>query len=190
MATPPVSRRSQIWNVPNALTTARLGLAVVLFFLISNGQWHASLAVFILAAFTDWLDGYIARKQGLMSAFGRNFDPLVDKVLVCGAFVFLMPVAGARLAPWIVTLVIVRELVVTGLRGYFEARAISFGADFFGKLKMVSQCAALISIFMALGWPTEPWLFLQPWFIYAMAAATAISGLQYAIKAIAILGRH
>src|SRR4051812_8153636 len=140
----------RVANLPNALTTARLGLAVVLFACISYALWNVALAVFVVAAITDWLDGFIARKQGLTSAFGRNFDPLVDKVLIAGAFIFLMPVPDARLAPWMVTLVVVRELLVTGLRSFFESRATGFGADWFGKLKMVLQCAALVAIFLSL----------------------------------------
>src|SRR5262245_60237612 len=88
------------WNLPNLLTSTRLILAVVLFALISWHSWLLALAVFLVAAITDWLDGYLARKQGLTSAFGRNFDPLVDKVLIGGAFIFLLPVANSGLVPW------------------------------------------------------------------------------------------
>ena len=175
--------RSNVWNVPNALTTARLGLAGVLFACISLEAWRVSLVIFLVAAFTDWLDGYLARKHGLISAFGRNFDPLVDKILICGAFVFLLPVQGALLTPLIVTLVVARELVVTGLRGYFEARNTTFGADVFGKVKMFLQCAALVAIFIALGWPGAP-VSVQQALIYAAAAATALSGMQYVVKAV------
>src|SRR5262245_30349397 len=101
MATaPPAPARQSVLNLPNALTSARLGLAVVLFVCIDAGWWLIGLAVFAAAAVTDWLDGYLARKQGIAGPFGRNFDPLVDKVLICGAFIFLLPVAGAGLTPW------------------------------------------------------------------------------------------
>jgi len=135
-----------VLNLPNLLTTARLGLAIILFVCIAQAWWLAGVALFALAAVTDWLDGYLARKQGLTSAFGRNFDPLVDKVLVCGAFIFLLPVPGTGLAPWMVTVVVGRELVITGLRSFLENQATTFGADLFGKLKMVLQCAALLTM--------------------------------------------
>src|SRR6516165_2238151 len=80
-----------VWNLPNILTLSRAGLAVVLFGLIHVKLWALALGLFIVAAFTDWLDGYLARKQGLTSALGRNLDPLVDKVLICGAYIFLLP---------------------------------------------------------------------------------------------------
>src|SRR5580700_4491673 len=83
MATAPrQSSSTAVFNLPNGLTLARLGLAVVLFGCIAAGWWFTGLIVFVVAAFTDWLDGYLARKHGSASAFGRNFDPLVDKVLI------------------------------------------------------------------------------------------------------------
>lgn len=175
------------FNVPNLLTASRLILAIVLFALISFQYWVVGVAVFLVAAFTDWLDGYLARKQGLTSAFGRNFDPLVDKVLVGGAFIFLLPVPGAKLTPWMVTLVVARELIVTGLRSFFESQSVKFGADMLGKIKMTLQCMALTAILVVLAMPAEHlsiWDTIQISLIWAMLAATAISGLQYVVKAL------
>ena len=92
MAVAPPPHRPGALNWPNVLTIARLALAVVLFVCIAAEWWLAGLIVFAAAAVTDWLDGYVARLQGLTTALGRNLDPLVDKVLVCGAFIFLLPV--------------------------------------------------------------------------------------------------
>jgi CDP-diacylglycerol--glycerol-3-phosphate 3-phosphatidyltransferase len=178
-----------VFNLPNGLTLARLGLAIVLFACIFAEWWLNGLVVFILAAITDWLDGYLARKHGSTSAFGRNFDPLVDKVLICGAFIFLLPVPDAGLAPWMVTVVVARELIITGLRSFMENQAASFGADWLGKLKMGLQCAALIAILLVKSM-AEPATFLtsvQMGLIYAMIAATALSGLQYLWRALLIL---
>src|SRR5438067_2402803 len=144
MATAPAPPRLSVLNLPNALTTSRLVLAVILFVCISAEWWPAGLVVFLLAAATDWLDGYVARKMGLAGPFGRNFDPLVDKVLICGAFIFLLPVPGARLAAWMVTIVVGREIVITGLRSFLEQQSTSFGADWLGKRKLVVQCAAVL----------------------------------------------
>jgi len=183
----------RVWNLPNMLTAARLGLAVVLFALITFESWWLSLVVFIVAAITDWLDGYVARRQGLTSAFGRNFDPLVDKVLICGAFIFLLP-KPAGLEPWMVTLVVARELVITGLRSFFESQSASFGADWLGKLKMVLQCAALIAIFgqLTIAGGDDPSLLslagtIRDGLIWAMLAATALSGIQYLWRAAILL---
>jgi CDP-diacylglycerol---glycerol-3-phosphate 3-phosphatidyltransferase len=184
----------RVWNLPNILTATRLGLAVVLFALITAESWVIALVVFVIAAFTDWLDGFVARRQGMTSAFGRNFDPLVDKVLICGAFIFLISVREAGLAPWMVTLVVARELVVTGLRSFFESQTANFGADWLGKLKMMLQCVTLVAIFVALilrepGWESVYRMIdgARVILIWAMLAATALSGLQYLWRAAVLL---
>jgi CDP-diacylglycerol--glycerol-3-phosphate 3-phosphatidyltransferase len=179
-----------VFNLPNGLTLARLLLAGVLFGCIAAEWWLVGLVVFAVAAVTDWLDGYLARKQGLTSAFGRNFDPLVDKVLICGAFIFLLPVAGAGLAPWMVTVVVARELIITSLRSYLESyQAANFGADWLGKLKMGLQCAALLAILFVLGTGAAGgfWSAVQVGLIWAMLLATALSGVQYLWRAAALL---
>ena len=147
---------------------------------------------------TDYLDGYFARKQGLVSTLGRNLDPLVDKVLICGAYIFLLPLGlpigteGYKhdqwLAPWMVTLIVARELVITGLRSFMESRGATFGADWLGKIKMGLQCAALIGVFVFLLTktmrPAEDAMLIslghvRDGLIWAMLAATALSGGQY-----------
>src|SRR5881296_2671787 len=99
--------RPPVFNLPNQLTTSRLVLALLLFVLIESESWLWCIVVFAVAAATDWLDGYFARKQGLTSTLGRNLDPLVDKVLICGAYIFLLPVGmktdQSWLYPWMVT---------------------------------------------------------------------------------------
>ncbi len=191
MATLMPSTRPTVFNLPNQLTAARFVLALVLFGLIAYAEWGWCLAVFAVAAFTDWLDGYLARKQNLTSTLGRNLDPLVDKVLLCGTYVFLLPlgVKEGWLFPWMVTVVVARELVITSLRSYMEMSGARFGADWLGKLKMGLQCAAVIAIFVSLR--GEEWLpslqtacgMARDGLIYAMLAATLLSGLQYLWRA-------
>ena len=94
MATMTPTRPPTINNLPNQLTVARLLLAMVLFVLIGWQNWIACVLVFAVAAFTDWLDGYLARRQNLATSLGRNLDPLVDKVLICGAYIFLLPLGN------------------------------------------------------------------------------------------------
>lgn len=145
-----------LYSLPNKLTTLRLGLAIVLFFFIWLQWWATCLVVFALAAFTDWLDGQVARRRGLISPLGRVYDPLVDKVLVCGVFIFLGEIHGtglpgdAGLSAFMVTIIVAREFIVTGLRGFLEQHGISFGADRLGKIKMVLQCVAIIGILLGL----------------------------------------
>ncbi|MBM4071243.1 MAG: CDP-diacylglycerol--glycerol-3-phosphate 3-phosphatidyltransferase [Planctomycetes bacterium] len=186
-------RQPPVFNLPNQLTAARLGLAFVLFVLIEFHLWVSCGIVFTIAAFTDWLDGYLARKQGLTSTLGRNMDPLVDKVLVCGAYIFLLPTDAARvnagLAAWMVTVVVSRELIITGLRGFMETSGITFGADWLGKIKMVLQCVTLLAIFAFLAeWETlSAYAPVRDVLIYATLFITALSGLQYIWRACSIL---
>jgi CDP-diacylglycerol--glycerol-3-phosphate 3-phosphatidyltransferase len=175
---------SPVFNLPNQLTAARLVLAIILFGLIAYAQWIACIIVFALAAVTDWLDGYFARKQGISSTLGRNLDPLVDKVLISGAYIFLLPVPQAGLAAWMVTLVVGRELIITSLRSFLENAGATFGADWLGKSKMILQCAALFAIFVALQVGNSSFFNgVSDVLVYAMLAVTALSGLQYLWRA-------
>src|SRR4051794_4074912 len=137
-------KRPPIVNLPNVLTASRFVLAMVLFVLIAwhesvPGVWLWCLGVFAAAAVTDYFDGYYARKLGLTSTLGRNLDPLVDKVLMCGAFTLLLSLKEAvevGLHAWMVVVVLSRELIITSLRGFLEGEGIHFGADMLGKIKM------------------------------------------------------
>ncbi len=187
--TSPPPTRPPVFNLPNQLTASRFGLAIILFVLIEFEAWLACLFVFALASLTDWLDGYLARKLNLGSTLGRNLDPLVDKVLVCGAYIFLLPPGEKEgwLHAWMVTVVVARELVITGLRSFLETQGAKFGADWLGKVKMVLQCAALIAIFLAKSSDAD-WLPpTRDALIYAMLVFTVLSGLQYLWRAAALL---
>lgn len=192
---PPTPKTPSAVNLPNVLTAGRLLLGFVLFGLIAYHLWVAAIAVFAAAAVTDWLDGYVARRQGLSTPLGRNFDPLVDKVVICGAYVFLIPVPGSGVAAWMAVVVVVRELIITSLRSYLENAAVSFGADALGKLKMGLQCAVLIGVFLIAWLRTLPdtadalavlgWVQLV--LLWTMLAATIGSGAQYVVKATKLL---
>ncbi|MGL4550478.1 MAG: CDP-diacylglycerol--glycerol-3-phosphate 3-phosphatidyltransferase [Gemmataceae bacterium] len=169
--------------LPNALTFARLGMCAGLFALIACKAWGWALAVFALAAFTDWLDGYLARVLDASTPLGRMLDPLVDKVLMTGAFIFLLPAGmqGKWLSPWMVTVVTAREFLITGLRSHMEARGVAFGADRLGKLKMVLQCAAVAAALLGQFVPEVG--LTRDCLIGAMLVATVGSGLQYVWRA-------
>ncbi len=201
MATVTASR-PPVFNLPNQLTAGRFVLALVLFALIASASWLWCILVFAAAAFTDWLDGYLARLQGLSSTLGRNLDPLVDKVLICGAYIFLLPYGNEEgwMVPWMVTVIVARELIITSLRSFLENQGAVFGADWLGKVKMGLQCAALFGIFLVL-WVrptggTEAFFSESVlWFlatvrdglVWAMLAATTLSGLQYLWRAALLL---
>jgi CDP-diacylglycerol--glycerol-3-phosphate 3-phosphatidyltransferase len=142
VADEPMQRPAALLNVPNQLTIARLVLSIVLFVLIAQRMFAVSTVVFIVAASTDWLDGFIARRYGLVTVLGRILDPFVDKVIICGTFIFLVAEPQSELKAWMAVVVVGRELLVTALRGYLEQQGADFSASLSGKLKMVVQCVA------------------------------------------------
>ncbi len=158
-------------NLPNQLTSLRLLLSVVLFALIALGYYLAGFVMFIIAAGTDWLDGYLARKYNQITTLGRILDPFADKVIICGTFIFLAATEGMRadwlmLQPWMVVVIVGRELLVTALRSFLEERGSDFSANLSGKLKMVLQCIAAGAALVYLHYP-------QPANGYPVAAPSA-----------------
>ncbi len=97
-----------------------------------------------MAAGTDWLDGYWARKYGQVTTLGRILDPFVDKIIICGTFIFLAAVPDSGVAAWMAVVIVGRELLVTALRSYLEGEGADFSAIMSGKLKMVLQCVAVL----------------------------------------------
>lgn len=193
---PLTSSREPLLNLPNLLSLARVPLAVGVFACIGTAAWLTGLVLFLVACLTDWLDGWWARRYGPLTLVGRNLDPLTDKILVCGTFIYLIPVREAGIAPWVVVVVVGRELLVTGLRGMVEAAGQQFGADWFGKLKMGLQAAVLIGVLLLRWLETlpAPGLLdqltpLQQGLLWAMLAATVGSGVHYTVKAARLLAR-
>ena len=180
----------QIWTIPNLLSASRLLLAIVLFVVMERGRHGTALVLFLVAASTDWVDGWWARRFGQVSRLGRILDPLVDKVIVCGAFILLAGrgAAGGAIAPWMAVVVVVRELIVTAVRSEMEREGHDFSAALSGKLKMVLQCAAVVLELAARAWPGwEPaGLDLRTaagWTAWAAVVATVWSGVEYLVAA-------
>ena len=142
--------RKAIWNVPNILTIARLVLSVFCFVCFVFEAYLPALVFFVIAAGTDWVDGYWARKYGQVTKLGRILDPFADKIIICGTFIFLAAVppptpdgTASEVWGWMAVVVVARELLVTALRGFFEEHGTDFSAKWSGKWKMVAQCAAV-----------------------------------------------
>jgi len=196
--TPQPLLSKSVFNVPNQLTSARLVLAVAMFVLIEVQWYLPSFIVFLVAAATDWLDGYWARRYGQITVLGRILDPFADKVIICGSFVFLlvapeMAAASWGLRAWMVVVVIAREMLVTMLRGLIEKQGGDFSARWSGKWKMILQCFAVgASLFYlsyakpASGAPEWCW-WLMVVSIWSAVALTIYSGVVYIVAAIRIL---
>lgn len=184
----PAPALDRVWTVPNMLSAARLVLAIGLFVAIERGAWEAAFWSFLVAASTDWVDGWWARRFGQVSRLGRIFDPLVDKVIVCGAYVLLADRGTSAILPWMAVVVIVRELIVTAVRAEMERAGRDFSAALSGKLKMVLQCGAIGLELAARTWPALAaggrWLdALAIWVGWAAIVATIWSGLGYLVAA-------
>jgi CDP-diacylglycerol---glycerol-3-phosphate 3-phosphatidyltransferase len=175
------------WNVPNSLTVARLALAIAVFALIGAGAYAWALGIFIAAAVTDALDGYFARLLKQDTPIGRQLDPLIDKVIVSGCYIYLVTVPGTGVAPWMVTVVVVRELLIQGLRSHLEGKGQAFGARTAGKLKTLVQCLSIAAILLVLSLGPEPPAALsvtRDVLTYLAVALTLYSGLSYALVAL------
>ncbi len=136
-------------NFPNQVTLARVALALVLFVFLALECYLTSFVLFIVAASTDWLDGYWARRYGQITQLGRVLDPFADKLIICGTFIFLAAVpltaegsAASGITAWMAVVIVGRELLVTALRSFVEHGGGDFSANWAGKWKMVAQCAA------------------------------------------------
>ncbi|MEX0818524.1 MAG: CDP-diacylglycerol--glycerol-3-phosphate 3-phosphatidyltransferase [Pirellulaceae bacterium] len=182
-----------VFNVPNQLTAARFVLAIVVFVLIPLQFYLAALIVFVLAASTDWIDGYYARNYNQVTKLGRMFDPFVDKIIICGTFIFLAADPGSGIAAWMAVVVVGREILVTALRSSIEQSGGDFSASFAGKLKMLFQCAAVVASLLVLwlGSDGPSWL---PTILLMLAwlaiLSTIQSGLDYILAAVKYFRRE
>lgn len=162
-------------NLPNVLTIIRiLAVPVVVVALlgeIEDGDVIAAV-VFALAAATDGLDGYIARRRNEVTTFGKLMDPLADKLLVIAALVSL--VALGRLEAWIAMVIIARELAVTGLRSVAAEQGVVISASWMGKVKTALQIAAIFALIAY-----DPAPLAVDLLVYAAVAMTVISGADY-----------
>ncbi|WP_034508010.1 CDP-diacylglycerol--glycerol-3-phosphate 3-phosphatidyltransferase [Actinomyces sp. S4-C9] len=186
-----VHEGENIWNLPNVLTMVRLVLVPIFIVLVLNGSvgamW-AALVVFVVAAFTDLYDGKIARERGIVTDWGKIWDPIADKALTLGAFVVLS-IAG--LVPWWFTVVVAaRELGITWMRSKLLKRGIVVAANSGGKAKTVSQM--FLIVFLVFPWDSVlgvsnalfdvTGLAVVRWVLIAIALfLTVWSGLQYVV---------
>jgi len=164
-------------NLPNKLTIFRVVLIpIFMFFLLNNGFQNTNIAlgIFLIASFTDFLDGYIARSQNLVTKFGKFMDPLADKLLICSALICLQSLN--RISPWFVMIIIAREFAITGFRILAASDGITIAASNWGKLKTNSQILAVIALILHKSPSIELGL------VILAVAMTIISGIDYIVK--------
>ena len=194
------------FNLANKVTLLRLVFALVSFaFLLMIQEdigvegWRSTAAwicvtFFIIATASDALDGYLARRDNSVTAFGRIADPFVDKVIVAGSLVFLasIPETAEYLGPWMVAVILIREFLVNGIRGYMESVGVNFAAKMPGKIKMVLQSLLIGFLIGVIAHdPDVPdWLhYSSIALVWATMISTVWSGGLYVVVAARNLGR-
>lgn len=211
-------------SLPNLLTLARVVLAIGFFAILAFALWpdagsdpghrqiwgNLAVVIFAVAAFTDFLDGHLARRWGVVSVFGRVMDPFGDKLLVIGTFILLSspvfavaePVAGTDggyrivmttgVQVWMTLVILGRELLVTSIRGVLEGLGIDFAAGWAGKWKMVLQSfAAPTALFVAVNpfaLESTVWVIARDVLVWATVVVTVWSAWPYLSRARALVG--
>ncbi|OQY18677.1 MAG: CDP-diacylglycerol--glycerol-3-phosphate 3-phosphatidyltransferase [Desulfobacteraceae bacterium 4572_35.1] len=193
-------RNNGMLNLPNILTLCRIACVPVIVILLLDdsrqmGFWAA--LVFSVAAITDWVDGYLARKWEIVTVMGKFLDPLADKLIVMAAMIMLIPLQ--RIPAWAVFLIIARETLVTGLRSVASSEGIIIAASNLGKYKTIFQMVAIIGLLLHYDYY---WLLGLRWelfhvnmhfvgtiFFYVSFALTMWSGGDYLYKFFRVLTR-
>lgn len=181
-------------NLPNKLTIMRVILIPVFLCVLllpinidDNIRRYISAAIFLISAFTDFLDGYIARKYNLVTTFGKFMDPLADKLLVCSAMIALIGIDNQIVAlPSVVVIIIIaREFIITGFRTIAVEKNIVIAAGFWGKLKTVFQMAMITALLLNID--NVVCILITASLIWISLALAVISAVDYIVRNIAVL---
>jgi CDP-diacylglycerol--glycerol-3-phosphate 3-phosphatidyltransferase len=179
-------------NVPNSITLFRFLIAPVFMVLLWEGRpvsMYIALALYALAGISDLLDGFLARRMGQESSFGRMADPFVDKIIVCGALIMLIGKTKV-LAEWMVAVIVCREFLVTGMRILVESKGEAFGSSSLGKQKMVIQYFAVAALILYIAHGESPGSVVHRGMhllVWAALTATVVSGALYVRRAVRAL---
>lgn len=180
---PLVSAGEKIYNLPNIITMLRIGIIPVLFFLMTSpgSTWSLVIAfLFIAAALTDLLDGYIARKYEIVTTMGKFLDPIADKLIVNTAMILMIPIG--RIPAWAVAITIIRDITVDGMRSIASAEGLVIDASSLGKKKTLCQTIAVSALIIH-----YPFLGLNAHavgmiILYIALFLTVYSGMDYFLK--------
>jgi len=172
--------KKSIFNLPNSLTLFRIAcipvLVLLLFFPHKATSFLAAL-VFGLASLSDLLDGFLARRQQLVTTFGKFLDPLADKLVVSAALIMLIPLG--RAPAWMVVVIVGRELAITGLRSMALSEGKVISADELGKKKMVFQIVAILGLLLHYEYFGINFHAIGMFFLWLAVVLTLWSGINY-----------
>jgi CDP-diacylglycerol---glycerol-3-phosphate 3-phosphatidyltransferase len=180
-AVPPAREeiRNEIWNLPNSLTLFRIFLVpfLVVVLLTKFSDW-VGLAIFLVAAITDYLDGYFARRMNKTTRLGALLDPIADKLLMSAAFISLVELGIAR--AWMVVIIIGREFAVSGLRSIAAQNGVTIAASPLGKTKTFTQVIAISLLIVA--YELGEFRFTSELALWLVMLFALVSGVDYFIK--------
>lgn len=179
------------FNLPNSLTLSRIFLIPVFVYLFSTPTDERALAaafVFAIAALTDLLDGYVARRRGQITNLGKLLDPVADKLLVAAGLVLL--VQFQRVGVWLVIAIIAREIIVTGARAVAAREGVIIAADSLGKIKVVTQILGIIALILedVIHLPLVSLHELGTWLLWAALFFAVVSGTKYIVEVLRKVG--
>ena len=168
-------------NWANRITLMRIGAVLPILIFMQFPEkvllcWVSAL-LFVIASLSDFLDGYIARKEGMVTTFGKFLDPLADKLLICSVLVQMVELGWVP--AWVTIVIIIRELAVTGLRAVAADHGIIIAADKYGKWKTVMQIIALVPLLIHHGFWGIPVHGLGLFILYIALILTIVSGVNY-----------
>lgn len=176
-------------NLANKITVVRVFMIPIFIFVLISGfiatplNRYIALGIFIVAALTDTLDGYIARSRNMVTNLGKFMDPLADKLLVISAMIALVQLGN--LQAWVVIVIVAREFIVTGFRLIAASNNIVIAASWWGKLKTISQMLMVISLLA--NFSGVIFVAISSLLIALATAFTIISGVDYIVKNISVL---
>jgi CDP-diacylglycerol--glycerol-3-phosphate 3-phosphatidyltransferase len=189
----PLDNKSPIWNLPNILTLLRIASIPVLAAILLSPSKSASIwaaCVFAIASITDWLDGYLARRMGIVTVFGKFLDPIADKLIVMSALIMILPYD--RAPAWMVLIILGREIIITGLRGLASTEGIVIPASNLGKFKTIFQIVAILGLLLHYDYHwffamDNPYLYVNMhnigiFYLWIAAVITIWSGVDYLVK--------
>jgi CDP-diacylglycerol---glycerol-3-phosphate 3-phosphatidyltransferase len=174
---------NEVWNLPNALTLFRIFLVpflVVVLLTKFTAREFVGLAIFLVAAITDFLDGWLARRRNQTTKLGALLDPIADKLLMSAAFISLVEMDPVHVPAWMVVIIIGREFAVSGLRSIAAQQGVTIAASPLGKGKMVSQVIA-ISL-LILGYELGQFRVIGKVALWGVMFFALVSGIDYFIK--------
>jgi CDP-diacylglycerol---glycerol-3-phosphate 3-phosphatidyltransferase len=175
----PENVRKEIWNLPNSLTLLRIFLVPLLVVvLLTKYSDFVGLAIFLVAAITDFFDGYFARRLNKTTRLGALLDPIADKLLMSAAFISLVELGLAK--AWMVVIIIGREFAVSGLRSIAAQRGVTIAASPLGKTKMVTQVIAISLLIVA--YELGEFRFTSEIALWLVMLFALVSGVDYFIK--------